>query len=537
MGTQSGYSASTKPVEVIAPHWTKLMAPASGQIHKVELSQRNGKTRSVAIEIESGSRNFRIRARDNSRPRPVVARGLNLSCPRDITSKDEALKYLMNYPEKFVLFEGVVEEMKDGYWMGELTVDHVKRQTINKTYPFGTLGHALRWYVNQELGSENQKALYQKDAFRLLAMQRPGEEIFGHIPAEDLDEEIAGFMTAEWVGTGKAWTTLRGAYALLSKSLSSAERYPKSTGVRRGQFWGAVDKEGRGNPINNERKRVDKVIADNRLHDDECRPQPFTVEESRALIKVFKTQDRLKPYFPLLALLLSTGSRPNEIRALKWTHVLGLWQGHQIGTQVPAASNPVLEGRPVFMEYAVNDRYRTHIDTNKRFKRVKNGTSHQPELNRFIPGEENLFEQAINACLPNRNLGLCLSGLEWRKRLVYQGPGATDDFQLPFDWHNFRRYFILACAYAGVKYRRPYNLRHTYVSQMVCLGEYSCRQVASWIGDTENTMRARYLGYINFPMQDKVEATNDISTVIASMTPAEKAQLMATLANSMTGGA
>ena len=179
MGTQSGYSASTKPVEVIAPHWTKLMAPASGQIHKVELSQRNGKTRSVAIEIESGSRNFRIRARDNSRPRPVVARGLNLSCPRDITSKDEALKYLMNYPEKFVLFEGVVEEMKDGYWMGELTVDHVKRQTINKTYPFGTLGHALRWYVNS--APKTRKPCTKKmrsDCSRCNGLERKSSVIF-----------------------------------------------------------------------------------------------------------------------------------------------------------------------------------------------------------------------------------------------------------------------------------------------------------------------------------------------------------------------
>ena len=121
--------------------------------------------------------------------------------------------------------------------------------------------------------------------------------------------------------------------------------------------------------------------------------------------------------------------------------------------------------------------------------------------------------------------------------MVFQGPAATDDYQLPFDWHNFRRYFILACAYAGVKYRRPYNLRHTYVSQMVVLGEYSCRQVASWIGDTENTMRARYLGYITFPMQDKVESTNDLSTLISAMSVAERAQLMATLANSLSSAA
>ena len=101
-----GLSDRVKPVEVIAPNWTKLMAPASGTIHKVDLPPRNGCKRSIAIEVESNNRGFRIRARDYSRDRKIVARSLGINCPRDITSKEDALAFLKQYPEKFMLFQG-----------------------------------------------------------------------------------------------------------------------------------------------------------------------------------------------------------------------------------------------------------------------------------------------------------------------------------------------------------------------------------------------------------------------------------------------
>ena len=36
------------------------------------------------------------------------------------------------------------------------------------------MGHALRWYLNSEMGSDNQKRLYQKEAFQLMAMRPAG---------------------------------------------------------------------------------------------------------------------------------------------------------------------------------------------------------------------------------------------------------------------------------------------------------------------------------------------------------------------------
>ena len=518
-----GLSDRVKPVEVIAPNWTQLMAPASGTIHKVDLPPRNGCKRSIAIEVESNNRGFRIRARDYSRDRKIVARSLGINCPRDITSKEDALSFLKQYPEKFMLFQGVLEEMQDGYWMGELRTDHVHRPKISRTYPFGTLGHALRWHMQQKIGSTKQKKNYGDFAFQLLAMTSRSGEVFGHILCEDLDEDIAQEMSAAWISADRAYSTLRGLYALLSAALSRGERKPKTSGVRRGINWGAQDAKGRGNPINTERKEIDRVIDEKKIGDEDARPQPFTPPEAEALCNAFLRNEYLRPYFPAFAILLATGARPNEVLALRWDHVLGLWDGCQLGYHVDPAKEFVLTGDPVLFEIAVDQESRTHLNPEMRFKPVKNGTEHQPELNTFVPGFERLFEKAIRQVLPLRQE--CMKDKDWRKRLVFQGPGAGDDFRLPFDWHNFRRYFIRACAEAGVRYRRPYNLRHTYVSMMCRIGEYSQRQIAYWIGDTEATMRKHYSGVLSFPQRDKVKQVTGKDDLIKSLSADEKLQL------------
>ena len=508
------------------------MAPASGTIHKVDLPTRNGFKRSIAIEVESNNRGFRIRARDYSRDRKIVARSLGINCPREITSKEDALSFLKQYPEKFMLFQGVLEEMRDGYWMGELRTDHVNRPRVSKTYPFGTLGHALRWHMQQKAGSDNQKENYGDSAYRLLAMTGRNKETFGHIACEDLDEDIAQEMSAAWIAADRAYTTLRGTYALLSTALSRGARKPKSSGVKRGINWGVADAKGRGNPLNTERKEIDRIIEESKIGDENARPQPFTPPEAEALCKTFLRNEYLRPYFPLFAILLATGARPNEVLALRWDHVLGLWEGHQLGYHVEVANDFVLTGDPVLFEMAVDKTNRIHLDPEKRFKQVKNGTEHQPELNTFVPGFEKLFEKAILQVMPSHRK--CMKDWEWRKRLVFQGPGAGDDFRLPFDWHNFRRYFIRACAEAGVRYRRPYNLRHTYVSMMCRIGEYSQRQISYWIGDTESTMRKHYSGVLSFPRRDKVKQVAGVQDLVKNLSAAEKQKLAMELIGSLS---
>ena len=72
---------------------------------------------------------------------------------------------------------------------------------------------------------------------------------------------------------------------------------------------------------------------------------------------------------------------------------------------------------------------------------------------------------------------------------------SLDDSFLPYDFHNFGRYWKQALELADIRYRNPYQCRHTYVSLMSYAG-HSNADVARWIGDTEHTMKARYQGRI-----------------------------------------
>ena len=71
--------------------------------------------------------------------------------------------------------------------------------------------------------------------------------------------------------------------------------------------------------------------------------------------------------------------------------------------------------------------------------------------------------------------------------------GNEDPF-LPFDWHNFKRYWNLALELADVRYRNPTKCV-TYVSLMFYEG-HSDHDIAAWIGDTMPTMKERYQGRI-----------------------------------------
>ena len=101
---------------------------------------------------------------------------------------------------------------------------------------------------------------------------------------------------------------------------------------------------------------------------------------------------------------------------------------------------------------------------------------------------------------------------EWRNRLVFQGPRAgEEDFRKPFYWHNFPgRQWTAALKAAGVRHRRPYNLRHTYVTNMIQVGWERISDVARWIGDNEVVVRSNYSGVVDLDAADRrlVQADN-----------------------------
>ena len=64
----------------------------------------------------------------------------------------------------------------------------------------------------------------------------------------------------------------------------------------------------------------------------------------------------------------------------------------------------------------------------------------------------------------------------------------------PIDDHNFRRrHWAPALAAAGVPYRKPYNTRHSFISQALDQG-WSVSEIASITGNSEETILRNYVG-------------------------------------------
>ena len=517
-------------VSTITPGWDKMVPAALGQIHKVVLKERHGKPRSLSIYIDKGSRAYRVKAVDHSRSKSIVTQSIGIQCPDEINDGKEAFNHLSKlHPEKYMLFLSYQERMEDDdWWPGDNNWGKASKPKVQKSYPFETMGHCFRWYCSNDVGqSQTQLINFAPDCWKLLSMSVPGYEKLGYLPAQDLRPQMMVELTKSWIEADRSINTLRGVYAVLSACLGYGLANPEDTGIRRGLLWGQGGKTDTVvNPINTERRRIDSLIEDQKREDINSKPQPFTQEEAASLCEVFVKDEVLKPYWPLFFIIISTGCRPNEALALRWDHVLGLWKDHQLGYHVDPAKDFVLTGQPVLFQWAVpskevSGRTRKHVNPDLRFKQVKNGMEHQPLLNNHIPGFENAFERAILERLPrNRD---CMKSLEWRKGLVFQGPrqSAVVDTRAPYDWHNFRRYMKRACLLSGVRYRKPYNARHTYVSHMFRIGRHSSADVASWIGDVESTMRSKYSGVITLPKPSAESVPRSMDQMISEMSAEE----------------
>ena len=191
------------------------------------------------------------------------------------------------------------------------------------------------------------------------------------------------------------------------------------TGCRRGPDFGKF------NPFNTVRNEHSKQEKKDLADDGDKGPDPFNHEEARAILTVFRKTPRLRPYWPLVGLLMATGARPNEICALPWRNVLGLWEGFTMRSDqfIWTPEDRSLHGTPVFLNTAVEWTKAKNVLRTERFKCTKNQNERMPRVNRYIPGYEDLFKQCIEARLPAR---LEITNLpEFRDMLVFQGPRVT----------------------------------------------------------------------------------------------------------------
>ncbi|WP_348918734.1 tyrosine-type recombinase/integrase, partial [Adonisia turfae] len=75
--------------------------------------------------------------------------------------------------------------------------------------------------------------------------------------------------------------------------------------------------------------------------------------------------------------------------------------------------------------------------------------------------------------------------------LVFTSPKGN-----PIDDHNFRkRHWTPALAAANVPYRKPYNTRHSFISQAIDQG-WSISEIASITGNSEETILRHYTGSV-----------------------------------------
>jgi integrase len=152
------------------------------------------------------------------------------------------------------------------------------------------------------------------------------------------------------------------------------------------------------------------------------RPNPFTKPESEAILNGFRTSTAYGHYADFVEFLLSTGCRTGEAIALQWKHLTDdcsvVWIGESIARG--------------------GERKPTKTNRSRRFK----------------------LSPRVKALLKRRYSG------QSPDSLVFPSPrgGHIDD-------HNFRsRAWVSILTSANVKYRHPYNCRHTFISHSLYMG-------------------------------------------------------------------
>lgn len=171
-------------------------------------------------------------------------------------------------------------------------------------------------------------------------------------------------------------------------------------------------------------------------------PRPFSPDEIRRILAAFKSQH----YYPYVLFLFSSGCRTSEAIGLRWGHIRGdhIWVGEQL--------------------------------TKGRRKSAKTNRA------RTIP--------IPIACAPY---------------LIKPHSAGEDDlvFTTPTGYsvsdNNFcNRYWKPALEAAGVPYRRPYNTRHSFISNCLQSG-LSPIEVAALTGHRVETLYEHYAGLVSTP--------------------------------------
>ncbi|MUL36366.1 site-specific integrase [Gloeocapsopsis dulcis] len=177
---------------------------------------------------------------------------------------------------------------------------------------------------------------------------------------------------------------------------------------------------------------------------------PFTKEERDLIIEGFKSNLYYKHYAPFVKFLFYTGCRPSEAIALQWKHV----------------SNSKI----LFEQSVVNS-----VDGLV----LKKGLKTQDKREFPIGQQLRLLLEEIRP--ENGSL----------ESLVFPSPKGGW-----IDVHNFRnRAWKAVIDSLGIEYRKPYQTRHTFISQQKALGVEDS-QIARACGTSINMIHKHYAGIV-----------------------------------------
>ncbi|ESA38092.1 site-specific recombinase [Leptolyngbya sp. Heron Island J] len=194
-----------------------------------------------------------------------------------------------------------------------------------------------------------------------------------------------------------------------------------------------------------------KLVADNPWKNvrvkapPKQRPRPFTQDEYRRILEAFA--EHHPHYLDFVKFLMGVGCRPGEAAGLRWGHLSDgcdrIWIGESWGR---------------------GERKPTKTNRDRAFKlsadlvemlRKRQPTKVRPDDLVFTSAEGN-----------------------------------------PIDDHNFRRrHWTPALDIASVPYRKPYNTRHSFISQALDQG-WSVSEIASITGNSEETILRHYTGSV-----------------------------------------
>lgn len=176
-------------------------------------------------------------------------------------------------------------------------------------------------------------------------------------------------------------------------------------------------------------------------------PKPFTTAEIARILLVLERDDRLSHYKPYILFLLNTGCRISEAIGLRWKHLSHDCSSAWIGESLS--------------------------------RKIRKGT--KTNKTRNIPIVPKL-QKLLTEIMPKEVEG---------DALVFKSPRGK-----PIDDHNFaNRTWREILSLAKVDHRKPYNLRHTFISH--CLAQrMEPVEIAKMAGHDIEVMFEHYVGSI-----------------------------------------